>query len=202
MHRPAYSEAFLSLFTSPDRAVAIVGDLREESPRRGPWQALKLLGVALALAWARIRSAPLRCLALVVLGFVAYTIVWWIVFVATGLPWYPWNHVNEPAFWVRLALVLVVANLLTGFILGRWVSFRGTNAVAPIVLVWVAAWPVELILAKLVLGRPTGPRRASLGLRLAAPAFPPQRARLTGPTGGRRRRSAFIRPAQRIPLLT
>ena len=30
-----------------------------------------------------------------------------------------------------------------------------------------------------------------------------QRARLTGPTGGRRRRrSAFIRPAQRIPLLT
>ena len=154
MPRPAYSEAFLSLFTSPDRAVAIVGDLREEASGRGPWQALKLLGVALALAWERIRSAPLRCLALVGLGFVAYTSVWGIVFVASGLPWYPWNHVNEPVFWIRLALVLVVANLLTGFILGRWVSIRGTNALAPLVFAWLTLWPAELILAKLVLGRP------------------------------------------------
>jgi hypothetical protein len=154
MHKPCYSEAFLSLFTSPDRAVAIVGDLREEAPRRGPWRALKLLGVALALAWERIRSAPLRCLALVLLGFVAYTIVWNILFVASGLPWYPWNRINEPAFWARLALVFLVANLLTGFILGRWVSIGGTNAVAPIVFVWLTVWPVELILAKLLLGRP------------------------------------------------
>jgi hypothetical protein len=154
MRKPSYSEAFLSLFTSPDRAVAIVGDLREEAPRRGPWRALKLLGVASALAWERIRSAPLRCLALVVLGFVAYTSVWSLLFVASGLPWYPWNHVNEPAFWARLALVFVVANLLTGFILGRWVSIRGTNAVAPLVFAWLTLWPAELILAKLVLGRP------------------------------------------------
>jgi hypothetical protein len=154
----SYGEAFLSLFTSPDRAVAIIGDLREESPRRSAaWHLLKISSVALALCRERARSVPLRYSALATLGLGTYATVWSVLFVASGLPWYPWHRVNEPAFWIRLALVVVIANLLTGFILGRWVSIRGTNAVAPVVFFWLIAFPVETVLAKLMFpGLPLG----------------------------------------------
>lgn len=160
-------EAFLSLFTSPDRAANIVGDLLEESRARSGLWYLRIPGIALALSLQSARRAPGRCLVLGALGVTVYFCVWSGLFLAMGLPWYPWHRMGEPAFWVRIALVVVCANLISGFIVGRWVSIRGTNALVPLVLLWLVAWPTELVLAKLVYVRmPVGM------LAAAALAFP------------------------------
>ena len=151
MREGSRSQAFLSLFTTPERAASIVGDLLEESRAQGrvryTW---RTIGVALALCLRSVRSAPLRCLMLAALGSAVYGCVLALVFVAVGLPWYPWQHVGEPSWWFRLAVVGSLANLLTGFILGRWVSIRGINALAPLALIWLVAWPLELVLWKLL----------------------------------------------------
>jgi hypothetical protein len=149
------SQAFLSLFTTPDRAASIVGDLLEESAsQRGAWYALKVLGIALAMCLRTVRSAPVRCLALAALGCAVYLFVWAVAFVGAGLPWYPWQRIGEPGFWIRVAVVVMCANLATGFVLARWVSIRGTNALAPLSLLWLVAWATKLALVTILSASP------------------------------------------------
>jgi len=65
------AELLLSLFTSPDCATAIVGDLTEEAGKHGPnWFWLHVLGTALALWRRNLADAPLRVLALMLTGCV------------------------------------------------------------------------------------------------------------------------------------
>jgi hypothetical protein len=150
MREGSRSQAFLSLFTTSDRAVSIVGDLLEESRSRvRTWYALKVVGIALAMCLRTIRSAPVRCLSVGATGTLVYLSVWSVVFVASGLPWYPWNRIEAPGFWIRLLVVGFIANLLTGFILGRWVSYKGINALVPLFLLYLIAWPADLIFGKL-----------------------------------------------------
>jgi hypothetical protein len=62
-------ERLFSLFTSPDRAVAIAGDLAEEREQRGwIWFWLHVVSVTLALWRNSTTEAPLRVLALVLAG--------------------------------------------------------------------------------------------------------------------------------------
>jgi non-heme chloroperoxidase len=63
-------EALFSLFTSPDRAEAIAGDLAEEREQRGwIWFWLHAAGVTFALWRRAVVKAPLRVLALTAAGF-------------------------------------------------------------------------------------------------------------------------------------
>jgi hypothetical protein len=58
-----------SLFTSPNRATAIVGDLAEERQHRGSaWFWLHVFGVTIELWTRAVVSAPLRVLALTLAG--------------------------------------------------------------------------------------------------------------------------------------
>lgn len=63
------AERLLSLFTSPDRAAAIAGDLTEERRHRGAiWFWLHVLGITLALWRSALTDAPLIVLMLAVAG--------------------------------------------------------------------------------------------------------------------------------------
>jgi len=146
----------LSFFTTRERADSIVGDLVEESRDGGKlvyW--LRVLGVAVALSFERFRLAPAQCIGLAALGLTAHGCVLTLVFVASGLPWYPWNHAFAPGFWARLVVVVLSANLLTGYVLGRWVALQGANPIAGLVPLWLVAWPISVgIKAALFPGAP------------------------------------------------
>lgn len=165
MRKGSCSEAFLSLFTTADMAASIVGDLLEERLGRCRYW-LRVAGIGMALCLRSVRSVPGRCLGLVLLGSLVYLGVWSVVLVASGLPWFPWNRVGQPEFWLRAALLESLANALTGFVLGRWVSFGGTNALAPLLLLRLAAWPAEL--AVIALLHIHGPFATPLGLLVFA----------------------------------
>lgn len=64
------AERLLSLFTSPDSAAGIVGDLSEERGQRGGvWFWRLVLGTVLSLCRGALFESPIVVLALVVLGF-------------------------------------------------------------------------------------------------------------------------------------
>ena len=151
MHSGRVSVCLLSAFTTHDRAESIVGDLLEESDRRrAPRYPLRTAGIALALCLQSVRQAPLRWLALALLGLAAYGCVLSLALVAGGLPWHVWNRVYEPEFWFRLAVAIAAANLTTGFVLRRWISLGGTSAIVAIVPLWLAGWPLSVVFKVLV----------------------------------------------------
>lgn len=136
MPEASWSLAFLSLFTTEDRAASIIGDLLEESgKRRRIWYTLQVAAIAVALFFKGIRSAPARSLGLGLMALIAWICVFAALLVASGLPWYPWNRTNEPEFWIRMILFLGSANLSAGFIVGRWVSIGGASGIGPLVAI-------------------------------------------------------------------
>jgi hypothetical protein len=135
-------EDLLALFTSRERAATIVGDLVEQSlaQRRG-WFTRQVIRVALALWWRSVICAPGRALARAGLGAAVFGGVYVALFIASGLPWYPWQRVHEASFIVRLGLVLVVANFLTGTILARRSGVeQGPRAFSALLVVWSVGW--------------------------------------------------------------
>jgi hypothetical protein len=134
------ADNLLALFTSREVAESIVGDLLEQrqAHRRG-WFACEVARIALALCCTDLAAAPWRTCRLAALGWAVYAGSSVLLFVASGLPWYPWHLVNQPGFWLRLGLVLFAANLLTGGILARWPP-RSGSAIAPLIALWLAGW--------------------------------------------------------------
>jgi hypothetical protein len=65
--------------------------------------------------------------------------------VASGVPWYPWHRVNEPAFWLLVGAVAFAANFLTGTILAFGPSIRGARAIAPLMALWIVLWWGKLL---------------------------------------------------------
>ena len=74
MSNTALAEKVLALFTSPDRAAAMAGDLTEEREHRGrAWFWLHVAGTTLALWRSAATDAPLRVLVLAVAGGALFT---------------------------------------------------------------------------------------------------------------------------------
>jgi hypothetical protein len=139
--RNTFAEKLLALFTTREVAASIVGDLIEQSHVRARgWFTCEVVRLAFALCFRTLVSAPGRALRLAGLGLAVYTATYAILFVAIGLPWYPWNRVATPDFWVRVGVVVVVSNLLTGAILARWPSHGNVRPIAPLTALWFAAW--------------------------------------------------------------
>lgn len=150
------AERLLSLFTSPDSAAGIVGDLNEERGQRGSlWFWRQVLGTALSLARGALFEAPWVVLGLVAMGFcvlVALTI-------AGNLPA---AHVLNPTASAARSSPLVAALIILTFKSITWLSalLTGATLVAvsprrgmaaclalcvllelPRIAVLVAAWP-------------------------------------------------------------
>jgi hypothetical protein len=178
MRRSDFAESLLALFTSRETAASIVGDLTEQSQARGRgWFAREVARLAFALCFKGAVAAPLRALRLAGLGLAVYGGTYGVFFITAGLPWYPWHRTYEPAFWLRLALVVVLANLSTGAILAQRPSNAGISAIASLTVVWFTAWVVQL--SVLAIGM--------LGLArwfIPWPAMPPSPWVILGPVLG------------------
>jgi hypothetical protein len=137
-----FADHLLALFTSREVAESIVGDLleRRHAHRRG-WFAFEVARLALTLCCNDVVAAPWRACRQAALGWAVYICSSVIVFIASGLPRYPWHRVDEPVFWIRLWLVFFVANFVTGAILARRRS-SSASAIAPLIILWLVGWLV------------------------------------------------------------
>jgi hypothetical protein len=119
----------------------MVGDLAEQShSRRRGWFTCEIVRLAFALCFRSLVSAAVRALRLAGVGLAIYTGAEVALFVAIGLPWYPWHRVHEPGFWARLGLVVFLSNLVTGAVLARRPTSGAIGAVAPLTALWLAGW--------------------------------------------------------------
>jgi len=144
------AENLLALFTARDVAESIVGDLVEQRHAHGRgWFACEIARLAFALCFKSLVAAPWRAVRFAALGWAVYFGTLVVLFTATGLPWYPWHRVDEPGFWVRLGLVVFVANLVAGGVLSRWAP-KGSSAIAPLTTLWLIAWVVSPFMVALV----------------------------------------------------
>jgi hypothetical protein len=146
VRRSSFAEDLLSVFAARDRAVTIVGDLTEQSRARGRgWLMREIARVALALLFRPLFAAPWRALRVAGVGLAVYAVVYAVVFVASGLPWYPWHRVGESGFWIRAGLVVVASNFLTGIVLGQRPPNGSISPIAPLTVLWLAAWLISLV---------------------------------------------------------
>jgi hypothetical protein len=144
VHSNTFAENLLALFTTREVAASIVGDLIEQAHFRARgWFACEVIRLAFALCFGALVSAPGRTLRLAGLGFAVFVAAYLILFIASGLPWYPWHRVGTTDFWVRVAAVAFVSNLTTGAILARRRSSGNVSAVGPLTAVWFAAWLIQ-----------------------------------------------------------
>jgi hypothetical protein len=178
VRRNDFAENLLALFTAREVAASIVGDLTEQSHARGRgWFAREVVRLAFALCFKGAVSAPGRALRLAGLGLTVYGGTYVVLFIVAGLPWYPWHRTYEPAFWVRLGLVVVFSNLATGAILAQRPSNAGISAIASLTVVWFTAWVIHLLVLTIgVLG-------VGRGL-VPWPATPPSPWVILGPVLG------------------
>jgi hypothetical protein len=145
MSSASAAETLLALFASRDVATSIVGDLTEESRGRA-WFWAQILRTATALCFKSIVAAPLRALWLALVGLLIYGGIYAALMTASGLWWYPWHRVGAPDFWVRAIFVVTLANLTTGMVIGRWISRGGISGLAPLAVLWIAAWMFWMVL--------------------------------------------------------
>jgi len=144
VHSNTFAEDLLALFTTREVAASIVGDLIEQSHSRARgWFAWEVVRLAFALCFGTVISAPRQALRLAGLGLAVYVAAYVILFVAIGLPWYPWHRVGTFDFWVRVAIVAFVSNLTTGAILARRSSSGSVSAIGPLTALWVTLWLIQ-----------------------------------------------------------
>jgi hypothetical protein len=143
--RKSSAETLLAQFTPPEHAVSIVGDIAELSlTRRRGWFTREVIWTAASFWFQRARAAPLRAFKHAFIGLALYNGVYVVLFVASGLPWFPWHRVHELGFSGRLWAVTFISNLLTGAILARRLSPWRADAIASLLFLWIAVsviWP-------------------------------------------------------------
>jgi hypothetical protein len=129
-------ERLFSLFTSPDRAVAMAGDLAEERAQRGwIWFWLHVVRVTFALWRIAAREAPLRVFVLVLAG-VALLSTPAFGGVAAVFLFPRWT--DSPGGWIALPLVWWGGALWTGASLVALSPRRGMAACALLAVTGVA----------------------------------------------------------------
>lgn len=137
------SFSLLTLFTSPERAESIQGDLMEEAQSRGrAWFWSQMIRTTGALCWKGIARSPLAILGLTLSGgavwvlatgiLVAGVVAIELVFQSLGVP------VN-----IRFLWVFLLGALSAGIILGQAAPIRGMHASVVLAVVSV---PVLVLL--------------------------------------------------------
>lgn len=108
------AERLLSLFTAPDSAAGIVGDLTEEQGQRGLlWFWRHVLGTAFSLCCGTLTQSPLVVWMLAVLGFGIHI----LALVGASLPFFSATPASYDLIGPALILVTWFSALLTGAML-------------------------------------------------------------------------------------
>lgn len=167
MPKAVAAEWFLRLFTTPDRAAAIAGDMSEEG--RVSW--FDLLRTAAALFFRNVAGAPFRLLLLLLCGAVVSVACWNLAIIPLGLhnfrrsgycflDAYYFAVLRRSDHWVfiayyfavnRILATSLVGSLLVRFAKGRVVTACLTYAIvssaiplAPMVMHARALWNAHL----------------------------------------------------------
>lgn len=144
--RKSSAETLLAQFTPRQNAASIVGDLTELSAgRRRGWFTYQVIRTAVSFWIRSARGSPLRALGNLGIGLGLFYGVYAALFIASGLPWFPWYRTHELGFSLRLWTVVFVSNLLTGAFLARRLSPGRAHAIASLMVLWIAVsliWPL------------------------------------------------------------
>jgi hypothetical protein len=125
MREAAPLQALFSLFTAPDRAESIVGDLTEEREVRGSaWFWFYGFRTTFALFTNALASAPVMALALVALGFALFVTLAFAGAAAVFL----FPFIGSGVSWVLLSLFWWSGALWTGVSLVRVAPKHGMTA--------------------------------------------------------------------------
>ena len=147
----SFAQRLLCLFTPTDHAESIVGDLLEESRTRGrAWFLMHTVGTALALCLKNVGAAPLRSLWVAAAAQALWLGIYAALAAVTGLFRYFDPSAPESldaslslapiGFWIRVFIVVVGANFLTGMLITRWASTSALTGSAPLVVLWLVYW--------------------------------------------------------------
>jgi hypothetical protein len=136
--RDSTIEKLFSLFTHPDRAVAIAGDLVEERQQLGwIWFWMQVMNVTFSL-WRRAATeAPLRVLALLLTGLALLTALGFGGVASVFL--FPYA-IDSPWGWIALAIFWWGGALATGTTLVAISPRRGMAACAMLAVGSEALW--------------------------------------------------------------
>jgi hypothetical protein len=126
MRRAASAEILLSLFTSPDCASGIVGDLSEESEERGTfWFWRHVIGTTLAFWRSALTVAPITVLLLAVTGALLLVVP---AFAGIAARYMVPHASGSMVAWIALAAFWCGGAAFTGFSLVRIAPRRGMAA--------------------------------------------------------------------------
>jgi hypothetical protein len=124
------SFALLTLFTSPERAGSVQGDLMEEAQSRGRvWFWSQVIRTTGALCWQGFAGSPLAILKVMLCGGVAWFVVTLVMFAGDAAVEFLFRSLGVPIH-IRAVWDFLLAALLTGIILGRAAPVRGMHASA------------------------------------------------------------------------
>jgi len=143
MPKAVAAEWFLRLFTTPDRALAIAGDMSEE----GRVSITDLIRTGASLFAGNIAGAPFRLL-LLLLGGVAVNLICWDL-ATFALSYHTfgsvWNWSIVYAVTSRIVIPIIMGDLLVRFSTHRDMTACATHAI----LIWLlpVVWTVMRILA-------------------------------------------------------
>ncbi len=130
MPKPKSSLSFtlLTLFTSPERAESIQGDLMEEAQIRGRgWFWSQVIRTTGALCWKEFARSPFAVLGLTLFGGVAWFLMTLIMLAAEDAVEFALDSLGVPAN-IPVLPVFLLGALLGGIILGRAAPVRGMYA--------------------------------------------------------------------------
>jgi hypothetical protein len=126
--RSSLSFALLTLFTPPERAESIQGDLTEEAQVRGrAWFWSQVFRTTVALYWKGFARSPLAILGLTLSGGLAWFIVTLVLLAGDIAIEFASRSLGVPIN-IRFVWVFLLGTLLTGIILGRVAPVRGMYA--------------------------------------------------------------------------
>lgn len=126
MRSGSFADSLLALFTSPDRASSIIGDLAEQTHAHGrTWFSLQVVRTTVALFWQDLAEAPLRISALVIAGIIPHSVMAALIALPLGqvVGWLP--NYGPLTGWTPWQVALLVCGqvlfpLMVGFLLARF----------------------------------------------------------------------------------
>ena len=133
------SFSLLTLFTSPERAASIQGDLIEEAQSRGRrWFWSQMLRTSGALCWNGIARTPLAILGLTLSGGAVWILSTGILVAGVAAIEFLLHSFGAPLT-IRFSWVFLLGALSTGIILGQVAPIRGMHASVVLAVVSVPA---------------------------------------------------------------
>ena len=163
MLKAMFAQRLMCLFTTADRAESIVGDLLEESRTHGRgWFVLQSARTASALCFKSVGVAPARSLWVAGAALVLFVGFYAALAGVTGLFRYFDPSAPESlevslslapfGFWIRVLVVVVGTNFLTGLVITRFASTRSLTGSSPLIVLWLVYWCAWPLLAQILYG--------------------------------------------------